>query len=425
MSFVVASMIGTGVFTALGYQLEATDTVFSIMLLWVLGGVAAITGAFTYIALASALPRSGGEYHFLSNIYGPAIGYVTGLLTVLVGFCAPIGASAIALDSYASNLFALPLGGFSLWSMGSLLLVFLVHFSHVRTGGNFNLLFTFLKVVLILIFVLAGFFLIKEPMSLSHLPQKKDLDLIMSSGFGVSLVYVTYSYTGWNAAVYMLDEVKNPKRNVPIAIIGGTLIVGVIYLLVNYVLLYSTPMDVMAGQTDVVAFASERIFGQTGKLFACGLIAFGLLSNISAMVVSASRVIGRMGEDYKVLSVFAKTNSRNVPTFALALVCCIAFLVVANSTFKEVIEYAGFILSIFGLMSVVGLFILKFKNPSLKLPFGGWFYPIVPAIYLIIKLGIIGYLLVDDPNRIWHAGLTFGLALGSYFLVQIPKKSLE
>ncbi len=418
-------MIGVGVFASLGYQLDSTDTVFSILFLWCLGGLAALTGAMTYVALASVLPRSGGEYHYLSKIYGPALGYVTGILTIVVGFSAPIAASAMAFESFASNILPLPIGPYSLWSLGCLLTVGMIHFLDVKKGGDFNFIFTALKVFLILLFILAGFFL-AEHQSLSLAPQSRDLTLIMSSGFGVSFVYVTYSYTGWNAAVYMMDEVKNPKRNIPLAIMIGTALVTVIYILINFVFLLVAPISEMKGQTDVADIAGQYIFGLNGAKIVSGLIAFGLVSTISSMVVSGSRVIRRMGEDYLVLKAFNKTNENGVPHFAVILISILSLLFLLSFTFNKVIEFAGFILSFFGLFTVLGLFIMKFKNPDLKFPFGRWFFPIIPAIYLCIKVLIIVYLIVNDPNRIWHGLLTFGLAYLLYFISKaIGKKQDE
>jgi len=414
-SFVVSTMIGVGIFTSLGYQLQSTDTVFSIMLLWVLGGIAAFTGAMSYVALAKILPRSGGEYHYLSNIYGSAIGYSTGLLTVVVGFAAPIAASAMAFDSYASNLLALPIGSFSLWSILLLIVLVLVHYIDVKKGGTFNYLFTVLKVILILLFIAAGFFYAPHQ-TISVAPSSKDIGLILSSGFGVSLVYVTYSYTGWNSAVYMLDEIERPERNVPLAIMAGTAIVTVIYLLINFVFLWTTPIPAMTGQIDVADVAGQYIFGASGAKLASALIAIGLVSTVSSMIVSGSRVMKRMGEDYRLFSFLDKTNDKGVPTAAVLFIGILSLLFLLTFTFEDVIEYAGFILSFFGLMTVLSLFILKRRNPNLSLPFGKWFWPVVPLIYLLIKVLIISYLIIDNPWRILHAIITFGLAFGLWFV---------
>lgn len=418
-SFVIASMIGVGVFTSLGYQLVSTESAFSIILLWALGGLSAITGALSYLALAHLLPRSGGEYHFLRSIYGEGLGFVTGLLTVLVGFSAPIAATAMAFHSYSSSIFpALNIP----WAYLLIAVVLLVHLLNVRSGGNFNVWTTAFKVLLILAFIIFGFS-ISKPIALNCLPQPGDLNQIFSSGFGVSLVYVTYSYTGWNAAVYMLDEIENPKRNVPLAILLGTAVVTFIYILINMVFLYSTPTSEMIGQTEVAAIAGKNIFGEDGGRLVSGLIAFGLIATASSMLVSASRVLKRMGEDFKLLSQVSKSSKNQVPYMAILVVGLLSLLFLLSASFDQVIEYAGFILSFFGLITVIGLFIMKYRDKDLNLPFGRGFWPVIPLIYLLIKVLIICYLIVDEPIRIVHALLTFLIAFLVYGLNQLYKSS--
>ncbi len=412
ISFVIATMVGTGVFTSLGYQLDSTDSFFSIMLLWTLGGVAAFTGALSYVALAMRMPRSGGEYHFFSRIYGPALAYVAGLLTVVVGFAAPIAASAMAFEKYANNIFTVPE---KLWSVLLVSLVAFIHLFDVKKGGDFNVITTAIKILLILVFIVAGL-LYSNPQALGFMPQTRDLDLMLSSGFGVSLVYVTYAYTGWNAAIYVLDEIKNPKRNIPLAILFGTGIVTVIYLLLHFVFLYTTPMEAMVGKTDVAYEPGKNIFGTTGAKWISAIIAIGLIPNVSSMIVSSSRVVRRMGEDYRILSIFQRTNKNASPYLALLLMGGLSLLFVLVSTFKETVEYAGFILSFFGLFTVLGLFIHHHRHPEIEMPFGRWFFPIVPIIYILIKVLIITYLIWDDPNRIWHGALTFGIAFVLYWV---------
>lgn len=420
-SFVIASMIGVGVFTSLGYQLASTKSAFSIALLWSLGGISALCGALSYLALAHLLPRSGGEYHFLKNIYGEGLGFVTGILTIVVGFAAPIAATAMAFHSYTSQVFPetnIP------WAVILILIVLLVHLFNVKSGGTFNVWATALKVLLIFTFILFGFN-IAEPFSLEFMPKRTDVDQILSSGFGVSLVYVTYSYTGWNAAVYMLDEIENPKRNVPLAILFGTLIVTFIYILINVIFMYSTPVSEMVGQTEVAAIAGKYIFGREGSRIVSALIAFGLIATVSSMLVSASRVLKRMGEDSKLLSFVKKESTSKVPYIAILLIGLLSYIFLFSASFDEVIEYAGFILSFFGLITVIGLFILKSRNKNLKLPFGRWFWPVIPMIYLLIKVLIISYMIIDNPRRIIHVLITFGLGYFVYGINRLFQHQFE
>lgn len=418
-SFVVASMVGTGVFVALGYQLGSTDTVFSIMLLWILGGIASLTGALTYCALAQMMPRSGGEYHYLSSVFGPALGYAAGILTVMVGFAAPIAVSALTFGSYGGNLVSIHP---QYLALGLIFLVTIVHLIDVKVGGSFNWISTLLKMLLIVVFIVAGF-LMSNPQDLSLMPQARDAGLIMSSGFGVSLIYVTYSYTGWNAAVYMMDEVQNPERNVPRAILLGTAIVTIVYILINYVFLYSAPMSELAGRTDFAHLSAQRIFGKQGALIMSGLIAFGLIANVSSMLVSGSRTLKRMAEDDRVLKVFNETTKRGTPYLAILIIAAIAILVVVISDLKEALEGAGFVLSFFGVFSVIALFVFRSRNPEKELPFGKWFWPVVPLIYLSIKLLVIVYMIIDDPKRLLFAGGLFLFAFLLYGLTRIRARN--
>jgi len=416
-SFVVASMVGTGVFVALGYQLNATDTVFSIMLLWVLGGIASLTGALTYCALAQMMPRSGGEYHYLSSVFGPALGYAAGILTVVVGFAAPIAISALAFGGYAGNIILIHE---KILAAGLIGLVTLVHLTNVKAGGSFNWISTLVKMLLIVVFIVAGLAM-SDPQSLSLMPQARDASLIMSSGFGVSLIYVTYSYTGWNAAVYMMDEVQHPERNVPRAILLGTGIVTVVYILINFVFLYSAPMTELVGQTDFAHLSAQRIFGERGALIMSGLIAFGLIANVSSMSVSGSRTLKRMAEDDRVLKVFNTTSKSGSPYLAILLIAGIALWVVFYSSLKEALESAGFVLSFFGVFSVMALFVFRSRNPDKKISFGKWFWPLVPLVYLSIKLLVIIYMIVDDPGRLKFAAGLFLTALLMYGLTNLKR----
>ena len=193
----------------------------------------------------------------------------------------------MAFESYAVNIIEMPKLVFGIFAV---LLTTLFHLFNVRKGGAFNLGFTVVKVIFILIFIAAAFFLANHlPITLQ--PQANDSKLLLNAGFGVSLVYVTYSFTGWNSAVYMLDEIENPKRNVPLSILIGTSIVTAIYLLLNYVFMLTVPVEELKGVIDVADLAGQKIFGPVGANITSGLIAFGLLSTISSMIVSCSRVL--------------------------------------------------------------------------------------------------------------------------------------
>ncbi|MEY2438791.1 MAG: basic amino acid/polyamine antiporter, family, partial [Verrucomicrobiota bacterium] len=225
-AIVVANIIGTGVFTSLGFQLPQIHSGFVLLLLWVVGGLVALCGALCYSELSAALPRSGGEYHFLSRIYHPALGFMAGFVSATVGFAAPIALAAMAFAKYFQGVFGF--GSPLLLSFAVVWAVALVHLVGLRTGSTFQNLSTLIKLVLIAALIGAGL-LIQTKQPISFLPQAQDTLSIFGPAFAVALVYVMYSYSGWNAAVYITEEIKQPGKNVPRALLFGTGAVIVVY----------------------------------------------------------------------------------------------------------------------------------------------------------------------------------------------------
>jgi len=330
----VADMIGIGVFTSLGFQLASIPSAFPILMLWVVGGAAALAGALAYAELAVAFPRSGGEYNFLSRIYHPALGFMAGWISATVGFAAPVALAAMAFGEYFAGVVpgAPPLlvGLAVVWG------VTLIHFSGVRPGVTFQNIATWIKVALIVAFIIAGFS-IAEPQPISFLPQPGDFAYIASAPFAVSLVFVMYSYSGWNAATYIAGDVREPERTLPRAMLGATLTVMVLYVLLNAVFLYTTPIAAMAGQLNVAQIAGEHIFGATGGRVVAGLICIGLVSAISAMMWIGPRVTVTMGEDFPLLGIFSRLSRGGVPVAALVLQIGVVTLLLLTQSFEAVL----------------------------------------------------------------------------------------
>jgi len=295
----IADMIGIGVFTSLGFQVKEIPTGFSLLMLWIVGGVTALCGALSYAELAAALPRSGGEYNFLSRIYHPAVGFLAGWVSATVGFAAPTALAAMAFGVYFEGVFPgwppLVLGLSLTW------IVALVHLSGIRHGSTFQNVSTAIKVVLIVAFIVAGF-TVASPQPISFAPSARDLDHLLDAPFAISLVFVMYSYSGWNAATYIINEVRDPQKSLPISLFAATLIVLVLYVALNAVFLYTTPIQSMAGQLDVGLIAGKWIFGDAGGRIVGALICIGLISSVSAMMWIGPRITAAMGEDLGLLA---------------------------------------------------------------------------------------------------------------------------
>ena len=412
-------MIGTGVFTSLGYQLVNIQSVFPLMMLWIVGGVVALCGTLVYSELGAALPRSGGEYHLLSRIIHPSIGFGAGIVSATVGFTAPAVLAAMALGSYLSAV----IPGLNQTLIAAIVILGFhgLHMMSVTWGTKFQDGSTAIKIGLILIFIAFGLFM-DAPQSISIWPKLGDGAVMLSSGFAVSLVWVSYAYTGWNSAVYVAGEIHDPKQNISRSMLMGTAFVMVLYILLNYVFLYSAPTDAMVGQVEVGYISGIRIFGKMGaKIIGIG-ISILLLSTVSSYVYIGPRIMQIMGEDHAFIGFLKEKNSDEIPLNAFWVQLGISFLFILKSSFEQVLMYAGISLIITTTLTVISLFILRINEPDLDRPYKVWAYPLTPMIYLIINCWILFYSFRESTfeSMVGIGIITTSIAL--YYLIPILKK---
>lgn len=422
IAYVVANMVGTGVFTSLGFQLSGGVTdVAAIMILWLMGGIIAFTGAQVYGELGAVMPRSGGEYHFLSELYHPAIGFMSGFFSMFVGFAAPIALAAIALGEYFSNIYSII--DVRYIAAGVIIIISVVHALGVKTGSAFQLIFTIIKILLIVGFIVAGFIFAPEHQDISVIPTSITWSQVLSAGFAVSLIYVYYSYSGWNASAYFVSELKNPAKNLPRSLIIGTLIVIVLYLLLNFVFLYVSPVADLAGKLDVGAVAANSIFGREGGIIMSGLISLLLISTISSMIFVGPRVIQVIGEDYPALGFMSKKQKNGVPLIAIIVQSSISLILLFTSTFDTLLGYLGVVMNIFCFLTVMGVFIHRKRYPGMKRPYKTWGYPVVPVIFMLFVLWNFIYMLKDKTTETLIGLSTLAVGLVFYFIVTKSRKN--
>ena len=398
---IIANMVGTGVFTSLGFQVADIQSVFALMMLWIIGGIASLCGAATYAELGAALPRSGGEYNFLGRIYHPVAGFISGWVSTVIGFAAPIAAVSLAFGKYTTA--ALP-GTYGPaiqkgLACGLVILVTYIHGKNRNASGKFQFGFTAMKVGLILAFCLAAFVLLQDPQPISPMPQSGDWNVITSSAFGVALIYVSYAYTGWNAATYISGELENPQRDLPRVLIFGTGLVMLLYVLLNYVFLYAAPMHELEGQVEIGYIASNHIFGETGGRIAGGMLSLLLISTVSAMTLAGPRALQAIGEDFKALSFLGKINKNGIPRNAIYFQSSIALIYILTSSFKTIVVFAGAMLAFNSFLAILGVFVLRYREPDLPRPYKTWGYPIVPLIYLTITAFMLGFVIINEPHK--------------------------
>ncbi len=418
---VIANMVGTGIFTSLGFQVGPLPSGFTILFLWLIGGICAFCGAVSYAELAAALPRSGGEYHFLTRIYHPAIGFLSGWLSATVGFAAPIALAAMAFAKYFASL--APGASPAALAIGIVTLAAIVHLRSVVIGGRFQNVATTFKLVLIVIFIGAGIFSAHaEP--LSFLPKAGDSALITSAPFAISLVYVMYAYSGWNASTYIVGEVRDPSRNVPLSVALGTGLVAVLYLALNAVFLHVAPLDALKGQLDVAHIAANYIFGPAGGRIMAALICIGLISSISAMTWIGPRVTMTMGEDCHALSFLSWKNAQGVPSRAILVQLAIVITLLLTASFDKVLTYVQFSLTLCSFLTVLGVFVLRRTQPALPRPYRTWGYPVTPIVFLLISGWMLAHILRSNPRESLAGLATLLLGFVVYFFSPTRPKPL-
>jgi APA family basic amino acid/polyamine antiporter len=399
IAVVIANMVGTGVFTSLGFQLLDIRSGFALLMLWAVGGVAALCGAMTYAELGAAMPRSGGEYNFLTRIYHPAVGFVSGWVSATVGFAGPTALAAMTFAAYATS--ALP-GDVDPWLRKALactliITLALIHASNRRNSGGMQVVFTVLKVAVIVAFCAGALLLVEVPQPVRFVPVADDIGVLTGGAFAIALIYVSYAYTGWNAATYLSGELENPQRTLPWILISGTLVVMCLYLALNFVFLRVTPMQAMTGQLEIGYIAADAAFGITGGRFAGLVLSLLLISTVSAMTVAGPRVLQVVGQDFRSLRLLARTNKDGVPSTAILFQSSLAILFILVSSFQSVLVFSGFILALNSLVTVLGVFVLRLRQPDLPRPYRTFLYPLTPLVYLALTGWTLTFVLINRP----------------------------
>ncbi|RLD73708.1 MAG: amino acid permease [Bacteroidetes bacterium] len=407
-AIVVANMVGSGIFTSLGFQLVSTTNTWSIILLWFLGAIMALFGAFSYAELGTNLIRSGGEYHFLSRIYHPVIGYLSGWISVTVGFAGPIGLAAMAIGEYTE--------AFTHFSPTpvAIIIILLITFFHLKDlnrSSNFQNITTGIKLSLLFILIIFGFCLSPEQSSIDWSSSWQSE--IYLPAFAISFVYVTFSYSGWNAAAYIIDEIKDVQKNLPKILVLGTLIVSILYILINIVFLRHASLVQLQGQLEIGQIVSINMFGETSGIIISAAIAFMLISSISAMIWAGPRVTMVIAEDYQIWNYFKKKNKNNIPIRSIWLQSIIAIGLIITGTFEQVLIYSAFVLNLSTAITVAGVFILRRKGAD-KNAYKSKLYPIAQIIFLILSSWILVYLIYERPYESLFGLLNLLVGLGTY-----------
>ena len=406
-NIVIANMVGAGIFTTSGLLMKDLHQPIVMLALWLFGGLIALCGALSYGELGAAFPQAGGEYAFLSRLYHPILGFLSGWVSFFVGFSAPIAAGAITFSEYLTRAF--PgllhpgvLSGFmgpkDMLKLYALVIIAVFTFLHTRgleAGARVQNALTGLKILLIVGLVAAGFAFGKG--SLGHLvaavPFRFDFGGIKT--MGLALMWIMFAYSGWNASAYVGSEVKNPSRNLPHSLLIGTGVVMLLYIALNLFYIYAIPPAQMEGVISVGGLAAGNLFGKSAETVISLLISFALFSSISAYLILGPRVYYSMARDGIFFKSIARVDPKCcVPTRSILLQGGIAAVMVFLGTYEQLLTYMGFSLGIFPILAVLGVFKLRRTGRSaVKLPG----YPAASAVYILIGATILVLAFLERP----------------------------
>jgi amino acid transporter len=408
-SLVVSNMIGTGVFTSLGFQLNAVQNTWSILLLWSIGGVLALIGAFTFAELGTHYKETGGDYIFISKGIHPLLGYLSAWSSLIVGFAGPVAIAAIAMEAYMQP-FNVP---YPRWISTALIVgISWIHSFSVRQSGRFQDATTLFKVFFVLLLILGGIFLANPDDSNQALRWDGSFrQELFTPGFAVSLLYVTYAYTGWNAAAYIVGEIDTPRSNLPKALIAGTLMVTVCYLLVQLAMLRSAPLAALQGQEEVTKIAADYAFGSKwGRWISIG-IALQLIGTMSSYIWIGPRVVQTMAKSYRLWQPLSVNNSMGVPVRGVWLQCAITLGLIFSGSLQQVLLYTSFLLQLMGTVAVASLLFTQRQATDFHSPMRPW----IQIFYLLLSTGALVYIAFQQPYESAVSLLILGVGVLTYF----------
>lgn len=417
-ALVVSNMVGTGIFTTSGFLAGQLGSPNLVLWIWVVGAICALCGAFCYSELGINLPSSGGEYVYLTRAFGPTWGFMSGWVSFFAGFSAPIALAALAFSDYLGHFFpalhqesapsfnllyffpwlhtlkgyqplTIQLGGAQLAACILILFFTALNVVGVQRVARIQNVLTSIKVLVLAAFVVLGFAAGQGSWEHFSMNAVRNVSTPIPAQFAVSLFFIYLSYSGWNAATYVAEELRQPSRTLPLALAAGTALVAVLYLALNLVFIYAAPLEDMKGEVAVGAFAASRLFGPEVAGVFSGLMALSLMSTVNAMVTIGPRVYYAMAKNGAFLTAAAKVHPRWHTPVAAILAQGVCAMVMTMTPFPQLVIYVGFTLNFFAVISVASLFLFRRRPGWQRLPVVSFGYPTVPVIFLVVGVWMI------------------------------------
>ena len=413
-ALVVSNMIGTGIFIAPGFVAGDLADVQLFLLIWVVGAVAALAGALCFSELGVNFPSSGGEYVYLTRAYGPTWGFITGWVSFFAGFSAPIAISALAFSEYLSAV--LPgiqskwsIGGYELTGAQLLATALIILFTVINIFGIGRMakvqnVLTSLKIGVLLAFLGLGFLVGEGSWAHFGMDATRTSTTPIAQQFAMSLFWIYVSYSGWNAATYVAEEIKNPARTLPVALAFGTALVAALFVALNILFLYAAPLKEMQGVLKIGSLAANNLFGAGIAGIFSVLMALSIMSSVSAMVTIGPRVYYAMAKNGAFFSVAAKVHERYrtpVPAIVAQAICAILMTL---TPLKDLFSYVGMTLNFTALLAVASIFIFRRRQDWQKLRAVSFAYPLVPGVFVVTGIWMTIYAIMQQ-NRASFAAI--------------------
>jgi APA family basic amino acid/polyamine antiporter len=428
-------MIGTGIFTTTGFLAGDLGRPSLVLAVWLVGALVAVAGCLAYAELGINFPRSGGEYVYLREAWGPAWGFLSGWISFFAGFAAPVAAGALAFSEYLGHLFPslsvgtqaharsaafgwLHFGNGQFVALGVIAAFTVVNILGLKLAARLQNVLTALKLGILGVFLALAFTVGHGNWSNFTLAAPRTSPHSVSAQFALSLIFVMFAYSGWNAATYVAEEMRTPERTLPAAMLLGTGLVASFYLALNVAFIYALPLESLKGIVRVGAAAASALFGsKIGGLFS-GIMAAAVLSCVSAMVIVGPRVYYAMAQDGCFFPGAARVHPRwRTPAQAVLYQAVASAAMVLTGTFERLIYYIGFALILFAALASAGIFRLRRRPQWKRLPAVSWCYPLIPTIFVGASLWMLAYTLYLRPTESLLGLLTMAAGLEVYIRV--------
>ena len=430
-SIIISNVIGGGIFIVPAFVAQGVPNPTAMVGVWLAGGVLAFTGAMAYAELATLRPRAGGEYVYLREAFGPLAGFLTGWTSFVAGFSGAIAASAVGLATYLGRfipaagdttpIFRIPLGPVALTAspqsfiaLTSIGVLTIVHVIGLGPGRVVQNVLAGLKVLALVLLVAFGF-TIGQGTTANF---SEAAGTVTASAWTLALIPVMFSYSGWNAAAYVAEEMRDPGRNVPLAMGLGTIVVVVIYVLLNLLYVYALPVASLAAvDVRVVDAVADRLFGSVIAVPLAVASAAMIAASISAMILAGPRVYYAMARDGAFFSAAARVHPTfRTPTTAILAQSLWAGVLVLTGTFDQLVEYTGFAVVLFAGLAVTVLFVLRRREPDAERPFRAWGYPLAPLVFTGASFLIVLNAIWQSPGTSFAGLAIIAAGIPAYFL---------